>query len=257
MMTKTLDPGGFPGDATDPLVRAVEAVANGLASVDLVAFDALERIGRSVHSKGGDLESTLEAVVRTTVETVHGTRDAGLNLFVHGKFMPQVVFGAAPPELDRLQQQLGDGPCIAASRDQLVVHLRDVSADARWPEFAVRADLLGVRSMLCVPLWIDDSRLGSLSLYADVPDAFGEHEARVAALLATHAALVIADARRVENLRVALETRDVIGQAKGILMERHRVTSEQAFQLLVAASQHANKKLSEIAEEFTSTGSLP
>ncbi len=254
-MTKTMDPGGFPGDSA--LIRAVDAVAGGLGGIDLDAFDALEVIGRSVHSKVGDLQSTLEAVVRTAVETVTGARDAGLNLFVHGKFMPQAVFGVAPPELDQLQKELGDGPCIAASRDQTVVHLRDVSADARWPGFAALADTLGVRSMLCVPLWVDDSRLGSLSLYADVPDAFGEHEARVAALLATHGAIVIADARRVENLRVALESRDVIGQAKGILMERHRITPEQAFQLLVAASQNANKKLAQIAEEFTSTGALP
>ena len=90
-------------------------------------------------------------------ETVAGTRDAGLNLFVHGKFIPQAVFGKAPPRLDALQKELGDGPCIAASRDQTMIHIPDLRVDVPWPQFAELAHSLGIRSMLCVPMWVDNS----------------------------------------------------------------------------------------------------
>jgi AmiR/NasT family two-component response regulator len=111
--------------------------------------------------------------------------------------------------------------------------------------------------MLCVPLWVDEQRLGSISLYSRSPEPFGLDEERAAALLAVHAAVVLANAQRAEHLSVALRNRDVIGQAKGILMERHRITATAAFDLLAQASQRSNRKLAQVAEDFTSTGVLP
>jgi GAF domain-containing protein len=116
-----------------------------------------------------------------------------------------------------------------------------------------RSDL----ASLHLPLTVNDARIGTLSLYASEPNVFGDHEIRVASLLATSAAIVLVDAQRTENLRAALDTRDVIGQAKGILMERHRISPERAFGLLVTASQRSNRKLAAVAEELTRTGELP
>jgi ANTAR domain len=111
--------------------------------------------------------------------------------------------------------------------------------------------------MLCVPLWVDERGLGALSLYADQPAAFGDPHERVTILLATFAALALAEAQRADQMHDALGNRDVIGQAKGILMERHGVGADAAFSVLSRVSQSENMKLAEIARPFVETGKLP
>lgn len=111
--------------------------------------------------------------------------------------------------------------------------------------------------MLCVPLWIDERGLGALSLYADQAAAFSESHERVTILLATFAALALAEAQRADQMHDALGSRDVIGQAKGILMERHGVTADAAFSVLSRVSQAENIKLAEVARRFVETGDLP
>jgi AmiR/NasT family two-component response regulator len=115
---------------------------------------------------------------------------------------------------------------------------------------------LNVRSMLCVPLWIDERSLGALSLYASQVAAFTDLHERVTTLLATFAALALAEAQRADQLHDALESRDVIGQAKGILMERHSITADAAFGVLSRVSQAENVKLAEIARQLVQTGKL-
>jgi GAF domain-containing protein len=88
--------------------------------------------------------------------------------------------------------------------------------------------------MLCAPLWVDDQALGTLSLYAPEAGAFSEHDQRIAGTFATLAALALAEARRTEHLTVAIAHRDLIGQAKGIIMERFDVDAVRAFQLLTS-----------------------
>lgn len=104
--------------------------------------------------------------------------------------------------------------------------------------------------MPCVPLWIDERGLGALSLYADQAAAFSESHERVTILLATFAALALAEAQRADQMHHALGSRDVIGQAKGILMERHGVTADAAFSVLSRVSQAENIKLAEVARPF-------
>jgi GAF domain-containing protein len=110
--------------------------------------------------------------------------------------------------------------------------------------------------MLCLPLWIDDRTLGSLSLYAPRSAAFDDTAGKLAQLFATHAALAIGDAQRTARLRRAMTNRDIIGQAKGILMERHRITADKAYDLLATASKHTNRKVVDLAHEITVTGQL-
>jgi GAF domain-containing protein len=257
-MTDTRDseqstrPAESVGSETDPT-----SVSDALLGLDAGAWSALERIGRSLHVKEADLTGTLEAVLSSATGLIGNTGAAGLNLYVRGRFEPQVVLGEAPHRLDALQQRTGEGPCVDASRDQAVVQIADMRREQRWTLFAETAVALDVLSMLCVPLWIDDVRLGSLSLYSPQPDGYHEHELKIASLFATHAALAIADAQRTTNLQRALVNRDVIGQAKGVLMERYRITANEAFDLLARASQSGNRKLAEVAEMVSTTGALP
>ena len=228
-----------------------------LVDLDARSLSALSALGRAMHVKEAELDATLDAVLTHAVEIVGGAEFAGVNLLVRGKFKAQAVLGAPPHELDREQQRTNVGPCIDASREQTIIEVADMRTESRWPEYAALAVRVGVLSMLCAPLWVDDMRVGSLSLYATKPAAFDGQAINIAGLLATHAALALSDAQRTAYLRQAIANRDVIGAAKGILMERHKITSQQAFDVLSRASQVANRKVVSIAETLTTTGALP
>ena len=165
--------------------------------------------------------------------------------------------GRPPYELDLLQIRLKTGPCVAAAQEQAPIEVADTRRDERWPNVMSEAVGLGVGSMLCVPLWVDERTLGSLSLYADRPEAFSENDKKTVNLFATLAAVALAGAQRAEQLQGALRNRDVIGQAKGILMERLRITEDAAFVLLAQSSQKQNRKLIGVARQLVDTGELP
>ena len=218
---------------------------------------ALEAIGQALRSRSVGLQGTLNAILAAAANCIDRVDFAGVNIQRGRSFEPQAALGAPPNELDVLQKRTGDGPCIEASSSQQPVLVLDLAEDPRWPEFASLGVSLGVRSMLCVPLWVDEKRLGSLSLYSTTPEAFDERSRRLADVLAVHSAVVLSDAQRIENLGLALRNRDLIGQAKGILMERHRITADAAFEMLSGASQRVNRKVSSVAEDLASTGVLP
>jgi GAF domain-containing protein len=219
--------------------------------------ESLEILARALHVKDAKLQPTLQAIAATAVSMLSPVRHAGLTIFSGGELIPRASTGYPPLLLDRLQQKLGDGPCINAARHQCTFRIEDTRRDQRWPEFAAEAARLNVRSMLCVPLWAHERCLGALSLYADQAAAFTDLHERVTTLLATFAALALAEAQRAEQLQDALSNRDVIGQAKGILMERHGVTADAAFGVLSRVSQAENLKLAEIARRLAETGKLP
>jgi GAF domain-containing protein len=233
-----------------------EAGTDPMEMLDPASWSTLDRLGRVLHVKEADLQGTLDAIVSTAVNTVDNAQYAGVNLFDRGRFIPQAVAGQPPLALDALQQRTGTGPCIDSSRDQVVLRVDDVASDERWPVYAALATSLGVASMLCVPLSVDELCLGSVSLYGIAPYGFEGHHEQLASLFATHAALALADAQRTEQLRQALASRDIIGQAKGILMERHRITAEAAFTMLTQDSQRTNRKLTVVARGLAETGQI-
>jgi GAF domain-containing protein len=235
------DPGEFQDhldDCSDQTIRSLDIMA------------------RALRVKNAELQPTLDAIVSTAVNTLSPARHAGLIIVAHGDLVPQATTGAPPQRLDRLQQKLGDGPCIDAAQQQTVIRIEDTRADRRWPDFCAEAAGLGVRSMLCVPLQVDERCLGTLSLYAEDLCAFDDHHEQIATLLATLAVLALAEAQRADQLHTALRNRDVIGQAKGILMERHRITADTAFRYLAQASQAVNMKLTGVALHLVDTGEL-
>ncbi len=224
---------------------------------DTVTWGSLEELSRSIHGGGSDLQTTLAVILQTATTTIAGADFVGINLLRGDVFEPQAVLGEAPLALDELQQRNGVGPCIDASREQQLIRVEEMQTETRWPDYVALASTLEIRAMLCVPLWVDAQRLGSISLYSRTAGAFPLREERVTNLLAVQAAVALAHAQRTENLAIALRNRDLIGQAKGILMERHRITADAAFALLSAASQRSNRKLSVLAEELANAGELP
>ncbi|MGY1680685.1 GAF and ANTAR domain-containing protein [Geodermatophilus sp. SYSU D01176] len=205
------------------------------------------------------VETTLEAITAAAVDAVPGAEDAGISFVVdRSRIEARAPTGAHPRALDALQDQLGEGPCYSAIREHATVRAPDVATEARWPRFAAAAGEQGVGSMLTVRLHhTADSTLGALNLYASTPHAFDTDSEAIARIFAVHAALALAAAEREEHLEAALRSRDRIGQAKGILMERYKLTPEQAFAVLATISSGTNRKLRDIADEIATTGAIP
>ena len=252
-MTGVVEPASSHGGVPD---AQLSALPDEMTELSDAAWTCLEQLARALRVDEADRESTLHAIVVSATATISAAEAAGINLLDRNKVVPQAVHGEAPPVLDSLQQRTGSGPCIEASRDQRTIEIVDMHAESRWPRFTRRAVELGVLSMLCLPLWIDDRTLGSLSLYAGCPAAFDDTARKLAQLFATHAALAIGDAERTARLRRAMINRDVIGQAKGILMERHRITADQAHDLLTRASKQTNRKVVDLAQDLAATGQI-
>jgi transcriptional regulator with GAF, ATPase, and Fis domain len=217
---------------------------------------ALSDMARSLQSEES-LEDTLRAIVSAAAHTVPGADHAGLTL-VEGR--RKVRTRAATDDLaravDRIQYETGQGPCLDAAYERRTVRLVDMAAENRWPDFTRRALELGVRSMVSFQLYVHDDDLGALNLYSPQVGAFDDESENVGLLFASHAAIAMAGSRTAHHLSLALSERDIIGQAKGILMERYKITGDRAFHLLAQVSQRSNTKLAEIARYLVENGEL-
>jgi GAF domain-containing protein len=216
----------------------------------------LAELARSLDA-ASDPTAVLEQVVAAAVVEIPGAELAGVSIIGKHRVTTPVCTNELVGRIDELQYQTGQGPCLDAAADRHVVRVDDLSAETRWPRFCARAAALGVRSALAFQLFTDGGSIGALNIYARPAQAFPAHAEDIGAPLATHAALAMVAKRTEANLRVALDSRDVIGQAKGILMERYKMSADQAFSLLLVASQRTNTKLRDVAAELTRTGELP
>jgi len=222
---------------------------------DQESWSAVENLVRLFRLRSTDEPALVSAVCGEAVRLVEPAQHAGVILAVGRRHLEVIATTSPiPQQLDELQQQEGAGPCLAAARSQEVIRIEDVRNDRRWPPFATQATAAGVGSMLCLPLHIDRSTFGTLSLYADTPRAFKDVTESVARVLAVLAAITLSESRGKANLERALESRDLIGQAKGIIMHAHRLTADEAFALLVRRSQETNTKLVDVAEAVVTTG---
>jgi len=224
---------------------------------ELGPWSTVEQLVRTLRLPAGNADDLVSRIVDEAVRLVPSARHAGVIVTDPDKNL-RTVFASdmVPRQLDELQMQLGTGPCLTAARKQIVVRMHDIAADTRWAEFRSAAQSCDVGSMLCVPLYIDQRLLGTLSLYGAQPDAFRDGAEPIARLLATVSAVALADSFQRERIERALRNRDLIGQAKGILMSRHGVPADAAFELLRAHSQRTNSKLVAVAEKVVETGML-
>ncbi|WP_445183153.1 GAF and ANTAR domain-containing protein [Pseudonocardia sp. Cha107L01] len=218
----------------------------------------IEYLGRELAQRMSELaiglriednrDGTLRAIVHGALELVPGARWAGICLIQGKRVTLEASSHDLVVELDQLQSDFGEGPCVSAIRQQRAARVTDLAEpDQPWPRFAAAALERGVRSMMSLRLSVCQETLGALNLYAAQPDAFAPDAQIVAELLAQHSAVALAGATREHHLNAALVNRDVLGQANGVLMQRDRLTALQAFRLLVRASQDANMKIADVA----------
>jgi GAF domain-containing protein len=224
---------------------------------ELGLWSTVEQLVRRLRASGDDSGELLVRICGEAVRLVPTARDAGVIIAdPHRNLVTVCATGPAPQQLDELQMRLGTGPCLTAARKQIVVRMHDVAADTRWAEFRASALSCDVASMLCVPLYVDEKVLGSLSLYGDRPDVFRDGAEPVARMLAAVSAVALAESQQRERMERAMANRDLIGQAKGILMYRDGIRADAAFEMLRAHSQRTNSKLLVVAERVVETGSL-
>jgi GAF domain-containing protein len=148
---------------------------------------------------------------------------------------------------DKAQEETGEGPCLSVIWRRATFKIDDMESETRWPRFSQRAVALGVRSMLSFQLFVENDNLGALNLLSRSTFAFDAESEHVGLLFAAHAAIALRGAQQATQLEEILGTRDLIGQAKGILMERHHIDANEAFEMLIRASQNSNIKLAEVA----------
>jgi hypothetical protein len=206
------------------------------------------------------VDQTLQLAVDLAQELVAGCDLADLMFVGAGGTTTPVSTDPLAVALDDLQGEHDQGPCITAAREEPVVVCDDLGTDARWPDFGPRAVEMGVRSAVSYQLFLhrhDRDRLGALNLYSRHANAFDESGVVLGEVFAAQCSAALAAAIAKEGAATALESRDRIGQAKGILMERRRIGAAEAFDELRRASQELNIKLRDVADHVARTGSLP
>ncbi|MDN0199991.1 GAF and ANTAR domain-containing protein [Streptomyces sp. S.PNR 29] len=200
------------------------------------------------------VQSTLDEIAASAVRLVDGCDAAGILAVRKGRAVTLAACGDRVQESDRLQGELREGPCFDLARrkdGERIYRIADLTEpQPAWERFAAQARKLGIGSMTGVLLYTDNEDFGALNLYARRPGAFGKDIENAGWLLASHAAVALASARTIDQLEHAMETRHAIGEAMGILMERHQLSEGEAFNVLRRISQHHNVKLRDVAQRL-------
>ena len=229
------------------------------------AAEALEHLG-SLSLRKVSMEYLLQTVADLTKAVMPGNPEASVTLLVKDHPTTVATTGQLALDLDEKQYERGHGPCLHAARTGELTEIGDMRTDSRWPDYSPRAVESGALSSLSVPLAIDDGEqvTGAINIYARELDAFDEASRTAATRFGPYAAVAAGDLHafhsaraRADHLQAALATRGVIDQAKGILMDRHKLTADQAFQALAQMSMKSNRKLRAVAEDLVHTGELP
>jgi GAF domain-containing protein len=223
---------------------------------NLPAHDLAHRMAELARSVAApqNLEAVLSGVTTTTVELLTGADTSGVLLVSKGgKFESLSGTSGLIYELDRLQEKHNAGPCVDAAVNELVVRTGDFETETRWPRYSRAVCELGVRSSISFKLYTGDRSAGALNVFSRQPHAFDADSEMIGSILAAHAAAAILASRDSQQLQAALLSRDLIGQAKGILMERFKVDAVGAFDMLRKLSQQMNVRLAEVAERVVET----
>jgi GAF domain-containing protein len=214
------------------------------------------RIAELVQALHGRSDTDSETVIAELAEhaaiEIPGAQYAGITITRNGK---QIETPAAthmyPMLLDKIQQRHAEGPCLSAAWEEKTIHVADLETDERFPLY--RQDALAetpIRSIMAFQLFIAGETMGALNVYSETPDVFDDESRNIGLVFAAHSSVAWNSARREEQFKKALASRDVIGQAKGMIMERYGVNAVQAFDLLRKLSQDSNVALIKVATDL-------
>jgi GAF domain-containing protein len=206
----------------------------------------------SLNRKGTETKAGLRELIDSGTQHVAGSQYAGITLAEKGKAVTNVVATHRyPVVLDVIQNEYGEGPCVAAAWQHHVMHVEDLAVDRRWPRYRQYALAnTPIRSILLFELFVDHGTTAALNFFAHHPYTFTDESIELGHIFATHVALAWSMMRRHDQFRSALASRDIIGQAKGVIMERFNLDAVEAFDLLARLSQQSNTKLFDVARSL-------
>jgi GAF domain-containing protein len=224
---------------------------------------ALHELGR-ITLAGTDLDGVLEQVATLAKRAVPGAFEVSVTLIRAQGPRTVASTGDAALWIDKWQYENQCGPCLAAAAESTTLVVGDVRAERRWPGWQDHAGSVGVHSALCVGLPIHETVTGALNIYATTVSAFDRDSVLLAETFAGYAAVSLANAHLYDTtaalarqMQLAMESRAVIEQAKGIIMSQRRCTADEAFAILSKASQTANRKLRDVAATLVERASRP
>jgi hypothetical protein len=198
-----------------------------------------------------DLDTTLEQLLASALDTIPGISQASLSVTTRdGQIETLAPTDERVVLADQLQYKLRQGPCLEAALSEPMVEADDLAADARWPDYGPAAAGLGFGAQIAFQFRAEPHARGALNLYADKPNSLDGETRALGAMFAGLVAIAMGWARHEETMNQALATRNVIGQAVGIVMERYKITPERAFAFLVRSSQDSNTKLKTVADRI-------
>lgn len=220
--------------------------------------EAIGALTRTVLTEDANLQAALKRIADAGAALLPDCAGASVTILEQGR---PTTFGPTNDialQLDERQYELDDGPCLTAAREHRQIRIDDTARDHRWPNFTTAAAALGVSSSLSLPLPLGtDDYCGGINLYGYARDGFTVPDVEMANAFAIQAAIVVVNARAYwasfemsRNLTIAMQSRELIDQAKGVLMATHHLTSDAAFNLLRQRSQAENRKLRDIAAEI-------
>jgi GAF domain-containing protein len=218
----------------------------------------------SVVLAGRELSAMLTEITRIARRAMPSVEAASITLIRGEEPFTVAHDGQMALDADELQYERGYGPCMDAGRAGQMLVIDDMRSDQRWPDYAQHAAARGVLSSLSVPLPFQGVTIGALNTYAGRPDLFDDHDVELAEEVAAWVAIAVGNAEAaartsedLTQLRTMMMTRAFIEQAKGILIERHKIKEDEAFTILTQTSQRTNTKLRDVAAELVRTGMLP
>lgn len=244
------------GNLEPLLTRKNRTVTRVNVSADLEATHLrVAELVQGLHNRPDtDADTVVAELAEHAAAEIPGAQYAGITLTRNAK---QVDTPAAthhwPLLLDKIQQRHLEGPCLTAAWEETTVHVRDLETEERFPNY--RRDALAetpIRSIMAFQMFIAGETLGALNVYAEEPNAFGDDSRTLGLIFAAHSSVAWNSARRDQQFQRALASRDIIGQAKGMIMERYDVNAVRAFELLRKLSQDSNVALIQVATNLVS-----
>ena len=213
---------------------------------------------QSLQEPDTDVDTVLSELTESAVTAVPGAQYAGITVASReGKVRTASSTNRYPTLLDDIQQRHDEGPCLSAAWEQHMIRIDDMMTEHRWPAYCSAAiEETPIRSIMSFQMFADHQNMAALNFYAEQPNAFDDDAVELGLIIATHTALAWNLVRRDEQFRSALASRDIIGQAKGMLMERFKIDAVQAFELLKRLSQNSNTPVAVVARQLVESAHL-
>lgn len=189
----------------------------------------------------------LADVTAAAVELIPGVDTAGILLIRESGYESIACITEIPQRLDELQMSLHEGPCMQAALDDTEIVTGDFRSETRWPRYSAAVVGIGVLSGISFKMFTADRTAGALNLFGFQSREWDDNDIAIGGVLAAHATAAILSHQHSDQLKAALLSRDQIGQAKGIIMERYDVDDLRAFEMMRQISQDTNTKLFEVA----------